>query len=90
MVKKALEWLELERTKRRIGVCRGWHGTWKRRREGGLVQHSAKAGERWGGGPAGGRTQARRRWVEQRGGRGAARAWRGPGMGRWTMGWPGE
>jgi hypothetical protein len=49
MAKKALEWLELERTKRRIGVCRGWLGTWKRRREGGLVQHSAKAGERWGG-----------------------------------------
>jgi hypothetical protein len=88
MAKKVLGRLELEWTKRRMGVCRGRLGAWKRRREGGLVRHDTKEGERWGSG----------RWQDP----GAATPGRaaqgqrsgvsveGPGMGKWPVGWPGE
>jgi hypothetical protein len=48
MAKKALGRLELERTERRMAVCRGRLSTWKRSREGDLIRHGAKEGERGG------------------------------------------
>jgi hypothetical protein len=85
MAKKALGRLELERTERRMAVCRGRLSTWKRSREGDLIRHGAKEGER-GGGPIDGRTRARRRRVEQLGGQGSGASMEGGHYGKMASG----